>query len=308
MDFELDLSEGVATGAAAAADCPFDSEEDLAAFFDQNLAEAAKRKEAETAASEDENAKDSTAGPVAIFDIETGPFSDDILKDLCPPYEPPLPPGEFDPSAVKVGNCGAEKAAAKIEEKRLEHLAAVKNYESSTKAAREGHFAKFKDKAALSPTTGKVLAIGWMSASGEEDTIVFDDERKMLDEFWSRFETCADRKQPMIGHNILNFDLPFLVKRSWILGVSVPQDVRNGRYWHRLFIDTMDVWACGSRDYVSLDTLGKLFGCGKKTEGFGGGDFSRMFLGTPEDRKQAMAYLHNDLTLTLAVAKRLGLV
>jgi hypothetical protein len=37
--------------------------------------------------------------------------------------------------------------------------------------------------------------------------------------------------QQLVGFNINAFDLPFLFRRSWALGIAVPFGLRKGRYW-----------------------------------------------------------------------------
>ena len=65
------------------------------------------------------------------FDIETGGLDVEVLRERCPAFEPPPPPGVFDPTAVKCGNIGgptSEKGKAKIEEARKAHDELVKRY------------------------------------------------------------------------------------------------------------------------------------------------------------------------------------
>ena len=113
----------------------------------------------------------------------------------------------------------------------------------------------------------------------------------------------------MVGHNIFGFDLPFMVRRSWTLGLAhkvPPTLIKQDRYWSPVFIDTMTRWRLGDyRNYVSLDTLAKAFGAGGKPDGISGADFARLW---QEDRPRAVAYLKNDLEITFQVAMRLGIV
>lgn len=250
----------------------------------------------------------------AVWDIETGPLDDDVLAKLCPPFEPPEHPGEFDPSAVKCGNLGADKAKAKIEEKRREHEAAVRDYDVNCEKAKAEHFAKFKADAALDATTGHVVAIGYAGPNGDGDPINCDggphEEGDGLAEFWGRVVNCFINQRPMIGFNTSGFDLPFVVHRSWILGVPVPINVRVGRNWNPLFIDLMQYWNFWSREYVSLNTLAAAFGLAGKVEqvdgvAVSGAEFHRLW---KENRKVAEAYLMRDLELPAELAVRMGVV
>ena len=231
-----------------------------------------------------------------VFDIETGPLSEEDLRKLYiePTWE------EFSVSCDQRWKEDTKKA--KFEE------------------AKVGGWAKFVDKAALDWATGRVVAIGYKE--GSESVVILGTgaeppfratEAEMLNEFWCSCQDWIDEKQPIIGHNIFFFDLPFLTMRSVVNGVEVPPDVvtMGGRFpaWHRLFIDTMQVVGfgkSGSQAFTKLDKLGKFFGLGGKTEGVSGGDFHKLWFGSPEDHARAIEYLTRDVELTAAVVGCLG--
>lgn len=255
-----------------------------------------------------------------IFDIETGALDDKVLSALCPAFEPPPRPGEFDPASVKCGNLGADKAKEKIDKARNEHKLAVENYESNLTALAEQHFTDFKSRAALDATMGRVVAIGYQAADSGKVAISDGkgDEATILAEFWGKYQKC--RQQPgsprkMVGCNIFGFDLPFLIRRSWMNGVDVPASVVvNRRFFDGLFVDLREVWLLGQRwgdCGSSLDLMARALGVGEKRDGVNGvkgADFARLYGGTAEERAMAVAYLKNDLELTAGVAKRLGVV
>jgi hypothetical protein len=260
------------------------------------------------------------SGPLC-FDIETGPEPEERLRDF---FEvdytkvkgADLIDAEFDSATVKLGQMKDPlKIAAKIDGER-EKFEAAKAAAIEAKAnAATVQWREFVDRAALSPITGRVLAIGWI---GTNDVIRIEAvdpeyeraEAELLAHFWASFRDSVRIDAPMIGFNSHGFDLPFLVRRSWLLGVDVPDDVlANGRP-HRLFIDLMQVWQCGNRqERIGLNALSAFFGHGQKTEGVDGGDFARLYLSEkPEDRETAIDYLRQDCRLTLAAAKRMGVV
>jgi len=194
-----------------------------------------------------------------VFDIETGPEPDDVLVRFEPEFEPP-------------GNLkDPEKKAAAVMEKK----------------------AAWWEKAALSPITGRVLAIGVFD--GTDHTLHHgDDEKTVLEQFWRDYPAVGHPTR-LIGHNIFNFDLPFLVRRSWKHGIAVPSDIRQGRYWSTRFVDTMDAWGMGTRELVSLKNLSAFLGVGEKTGS--GADFAKLYT-DPATREGALDYLRSDLLLT----------
>jgi hypothetical protein len=222
------------------------------------------------------------------FDTETGGLHDDILRERLPAFEPPPAPGVFDPAAVKCGNIGgptSEKGKAKIEEARKAHEELVKRYAADLAAAKEKHFADFKSRAALDATTGRVVAIGFYRADQMDSPDIIDcdqDEETGLRKWWASVEKAIHDHLPLMGFNVCHFDLPFLIRRSWLLGVPIPTGLRKGRYWSDLIVDLMQVWGFHGRDLIGLDKLAKAFDlAGKVTEAGGvdvsGAEFARLW-------------------------------
>jgi uncharacterized protein YprB with RNaseH-like and TPR domain len=213
-----------------------------------------------------------------VFDLETGPLAESELVAMMP---------AFDPADVKCGNLGPEKAAQKIAE------------------AEANHRREFFDKAALDPLTGRVVAIGMLDIETNAFSIIgHDDEAQTLREFWAAVRGDMGRLNPLIGFNIFNFDLPFLFRRSWKHRIEVPFGLRRGRYWSDQLVDLRDAWQLGDRQARgSLDSIAKHLGVGAKNGD--GKAFAELW---QSDRKQAEAYLRNDIKLTAKIADALGIV
>ena len=200
-----------------------------------------------------------------------------------------------------------ETAGQPIEQ--IDHLAptftAPSNYKDADKIAAsiaEQRMEWFK-RAALSPLTGKIVAIGYKEPN-EQPVLHVADEAELLTSFW--YEYQVDQKQ-MIGHNILGFDIPFIIRRSWANKIRVPATVQNGRYLNgRRFIDTMTAFQCGNRTekFHSLDTVSKFMGFAGKTEAIGA-QFAEILATDP---KRALAYLAADLQAVQDIADRMGLL
>lgn len=238
-----------------------------------------------------------------IFDIETGPLDESTILNMAVPFSEPTHPGEFDPASVKVGNLKDQaKIEAKILEAKQRHESAVADFERTRSEA----YAAWKDSAigsaALHPATGMVVAIGYKKP-GSPGMMDFGNEEELINQWWKIFKAAFASHTNLVGHNILDFDLPFLVRRSWILGIDVPKQVRDYRgYWNQLFVDTGKLWQCGTRgERYSLDFVDRAFGgAGKDTTGKG---FHELLKNDPEAAK---AYLAKDLDLTLSVAMKMG--
>jgi hypothetical protein len=182
-----------------------------------------------------------------FFDIET--YSQDEAAIL-----PLLPP--FDRDNVKVGNYGSEKALEKIKKAEADH--------------REDWLAK----AALNPVTGRVVVFGWMVDEGHGSIVdlVGGNEVKLLTDAWQILADELRSGGEVVGFNIKSFDLPFMIKRSWILKVCIPPDIRykyKGRsYWHESIIDLRDEWTFGERyGEGKLEDIARWMGVGLLQEG-----------------------------------------
>lgn len=207
-----------------------------------------------------------------IFDIETGPAPIDEIEAVMPEF---FAPGNLkDPAKIE----------AAIEKKRTE----------------------FVEKAALSPLTGRVLAIGAvftdLTDNPEYQVVCGDSEQHMISWFWDRVEDSRE----IIGFNSNHFDVPFMIRRSWALGIDVPIDMVDkwGRIERGFSLDLMDTWRLGDRMlFTSLDTIAKFFGVGEKT-----GDGAQFADLLKIDEEAALEYLENDVQLTYRIAKRMGVI
>ena len=259
----------------------------------------------------------STSAPI-IFDIETGPLPVDVLKAILPPFDPASlgkHPGVFDPASVKLGNVkDPAKVEAKISESAAKHAAEVTDYEKRLAEGEPAHWQRIVDSAALSAVTGEVLAIG---LSGKTDKIICQDldagidEQFLLEHWWKIYRDARGSQRKLVGWNSKNFDVQFLVQRSFILGVAVPDSILTPTgYLNPIFVDLREIWLSGNKfnaqpGMTTLDTVGRALRLGGKMEGVTGADFARLF-SDPETRPQAIEYLRGDIALTRAIAERFG--
>lgn len=245
-----------------------------------------------------------------IFDIETCPQTDEELRAYCDPFDPKSlgePPGDFDPSSVKCGNIGgptSEKGKAKIEEARQAHEALKSGWSDRIAREEAAYWAKIKDRAALSPETARVAAIGW-TFHGARDvyTAMNKPEAEMIAGFWETMNSVMAAGKEIIGFNSNHFDIPFLVRRSWILGIKVPMVFAYNNRLKPCFIDLLDTWKCGNyQDGIKLSRLATLLGVPGKWQDLDGSLFYQLLAIDPESAKE---YLVADVELTEAVWQRL---
>ena len=205
-----------------------------------------------------------------VFDIETGPSHDtELLNNLKPDFT--APSNWKDPAKI-------EKHIAEKEQEWLE-------------------------KAALNPLTGEIVAFGFRY-KGTSYSLLSGGEPPAEFRILLAIKELALKAgmRAWVGHNIKDFDLPFICRRLLKHGFSVPRDWRSDRYWSPWFEDTKEMWAFGKfGDFISLDRLAKFFNHdGKK--GKSGKDFAHTLKTNPDE---AYEYLANDLELSEYVYNRL---
>jgi len=166
---------------------------------------------------------------------------------------------------------------------------------------------EFLDKAALSPITGKVLAVG-LTDGAVHEVLTYESEKEIITETLERIGSQLMQQRPVVGWNIIKFDFPFLFKRAMMLGVPWPQhiwDLKKG-YAHSQIIDLMRYWNMGDwKEMTKMDTVNR-FLCGfGKPSGVTGADFARLFNGTPEEREKAIDYALNDVKILDSLTRKM---
>lgn len=92
-----------------------------------------------------------------------------------------------------------------------------------------------------------------------------DDERVLLDDFVSLLNSFHEKRGLIImaGHNIKEFDIPYLCRRMIINGVGLPDSLQlyGKKPWETNLLDTLELWKFGDyKNYVSLKLLAAVLG------------------------------------------------
>ena len=154
------------------------------------------------------------------------------------------------------------------------------------------------EKAALKATRGKIIAVGIYI---DEAATIITDEKVGLDTLWEAF---LMNPAHLITYNGLNFDLPYCIQRSMMLGIKVPANVRplylNKYKDHH--IDLMQLWTCGVYgEYITLKELCIAFGI-EPPKG-DGADVPRLYAERKMD--EIVAHCRDDLRATKELYERM---
>ena len=89
---------------------------------------------------------------------------------------------------------------------------------------------------------------------GDEESIILTEFKELLDQYYkhTRYAFC--------GHNIKDYDLPFLIRRMIINQIKLPAKfiIKGFKYFQLPIIDTFQIWKFGDhRNFTSLKLLQK---------------------------------------------------
>jgi hypothetical protein len=127
----------------------------------------------------------------------------------------------------------------------------------------------------------------------------------MLQEFWDRMRGFRPSVDRIVGHNIFDFDMKFILKRSIIHAVRPTVDLSFARYRNQPIFDTMwewERWSYGSR--TSLDRLAGALGlASSKANGVDGSTVYALFM--KGHHRAIRDYCADDVALTRAIYRRM---
>ena len=146
---------------------------------------------------------------------------------------------------------------------------------------------------------GRIFCIGYATDDAPAECLT-GDEKEILRKFWS----LAKDAHLFIGHNVMDFDLKFIYKRSIILNVQPSRDLNFARYRKDPIFDTMHEWEKWSGKGVGLHRLClALDFASPKEEGIDGSKVYDYFLAGKGD--EIAKYCQRDVEATRKVYKRM---
>jgi len=114
------------------------------------------------------------------------------------------------------------------------------------------------------------ISIGYFTKTGNAlqlrlKSFFGDDEKKLLQDFITTVNQmeAKNNKWSFAGHNIKEFDIPFICRRLLINGLRIPVylDFQNMKPWDTNTVDTFQFWRFGDyKNYTSLKLLAAALG------------------------------------------------
>ena len=170
----------------------------------------------------------------------------------------------------------------------------------------------FETKAGIFSEFSKVICIGIGSLVQIENewvlrlkSLVEDDEKVLLKNFCTLIERFTENHKELryCGHNIKEFDLPFLCRRMIINGIPLPKTLQlsNKKPWEINHIDTLELWKFGDyKNYTSLALLAEVLGIPSPKDDIDGGKIAKVYW-EEQNIKRIADYCLKDVLTTAKV-------
>lgn len=179
----------------------------------------------------------------------------------------------------------------------------------------------FFDKAAVFAEFGKIvcISIGCLRPRAEGDRLLLrsfaqDDEKALLEDFCSALSSFSDRLskeggKPLtfVGHNIKEFDLPYISRRMIVHGMCLPECLRlhGKKPWEVPHMDTMELWSFGDRKaFTRLALLAEVLGIPTPKDDISGEDVSHVYW-HERNLPRIVTYCQKDVETTARIFLRL---
>ena len=173
----------------------------------------------------------------------------------------------------------------------------------------------FADRGGIYSEFGKIvcISVGIIPPATGSGPLLFrlksfygDDERELLNQFAEmlRKHFNDSEKYGLCGHNIKEFDIPYICRRMLINSVRLPEllNLYGKKPWEVNHLDTLHLWRFGDyKSYTSLKLLTTLFDIPTPKDDIDGKDVAKVYW-VDRDIKRIVTYCQKDV---LAVAQLL---
>jgi len=175
----------------------------------------------------------------------------------------------------------------------------------------------FSGRAGIYAEFGKIICIGlgYFVRSGEHysmkiKSLASHHEREILEEFrevCNRFFKKPDKQ--FCGHNIREFDIPYICRRSFIHQVPLPDiltDLQSKKPWENPMLDTLQFWKFGEyKNFTSVDLLATVLGIDSPKSDIDGSEVGRVYW-QDNDLDRIVRYCNRDVVTVGQILMRLN--
>ena len=175
---------------------------------------------------------------------------------------------------------------------------------------------EFYERAGIWAEFGKIVCISvgyFTQKSGERQfrvtTFQGDEERLLLD-FSNLINNHFNLPQHvMCGHNVKEFDFPFIARRMLIHGIKIPDklNLMGKKPWEVPHLDTLELWKFGDyKHFTSLKLLTKVLGVPSPKDDIDGSEVAKVFY-KDKDIDRIATYCEKDVIAVAQIILKLRL-
>jgi predicted PolB exonuclease-like 3'-5' exonuclease len=168
------------------------------------------------------------------------------------------------------------------------------------------------ERAGIYAEFGKIICISTGILTGNEIAPILHvrsfngPEDELLRAF---FAFCLElQPERLAGHNIREFDIPYICRRSFIQQVPLPPllaHMQAKKPWESPLIDTLQFWKFGEfKNFVSVDLLCTLLGIDSPKQTMSGQDVAQMYW-QERNRQRIIDYCEHDVLAVAHILLRL---
>lgn len=172
----------------------------------------------------------------------------------------------------------------------------------------------YQEKAAIFAEYGKIIciSIAYYNKTMDEyrlKSFFSDNEADLLQRFRA-FCGSLQKKYIFCGHNIKEFDIPYLCRRFLVNGMAIPElmNFQDKKPWEVEMYDTLQMWKFGDfKNYTSLETLTTIFGIQTSKEDIDGSQVGGVYW-AEKNLDRIVKYCQNDVVAVIQLYRRLNLL
>ena len=175
---------------------------------------------------------------------------------------------------------------------------------------------EFYERAGIWAEFGKIICISvgyFTQKKGERQfrvtTFQGDEERILLD-FSNLLNNHFNLPQHvMCGHNVKEFDFPYIARRMLIHGIKIPDklNLMGKKPWEVPHLDTLELWKFGDyKHFTSLKLLTKVLGVPSPKDDIDGSEVAKVFY-KDKDIDRIATYCEKDVIAVAQIILKLRL-
>jgi 3'-5' exonuclease len=189
-------------------------------------------------------------------------------------------------------------------------------WEHKTQYQRKDEFTAeaFYERAGIWAEFGKIICIsvGYFVMKGDvrnfRVTSLIGDETKILNDFKNLLANHFEPPQYLLcGHNIKEFDIPYIARRMIINNIALPQKINlfGKKPWEIPHLDTLELWKFGDyKNFTSLHLLTKILHIPSPKGDIDGSQVAHVFY-VEKDIDRIVTYCEKDVIAVAQVFLRL---